>query len=192
MFYVWQRSSIFVQDTSDLNTLLQTFNDDGMSNYLIVFMRLLTSLNIKAQHEFYQNFLEGGQVRHTHLFSLLDLFDLRNVIYLDCGGILLQRGGTDVQGVRPHPHNRLLPTVWGQCPGDVPRQGLKQRGSAPRFPWGLRPWRPPALQARPLRHCLPQKVDRQDIPLQAHNCFSYFGWFSKCAQRRWWFVFFQW
>lgn len=49
------------KDTSDLNTLLQTFNDDGMSNYLIVFMRLLTSLNIKAQHEFYQNFLEGGQ-----------------------------------------------------------------------------------------------------------------------------------
>jgi len=100
------------KDTSDLNTLLQTFNDDGMSNYLIVFMRLLTSLNIKAQHEFYQNFLEGGQTV----------------------GILLQRGGTDVQGVRPYPHNRLLPTVWGQCPGDVPRQGLKQRGSAPRFP----------------------------------------------------------
>jgi len=49
------------QDSADLKSLLQTFNDDGQSNYLIVFMRLLTSLNIKAQHEFYQNFLEGGQ-----------------------------------------------------------------------------------------------------------------------------------
>jgi len=49
------------QGSSDLSTLLSTFNDEGTSNYLIVFMRLLTSLNIKAQHEFYQNFLEGGQ-----------------------------------------------------------------------------------------------------------------------------------
>ena len=42
------------QGSSDLSTLLSTFNDEGTSNYLIVFMRLLTSLNIKAQHEFYQ------------------------------------------------------------------------------------------------------------------------------------------
>ena len=51
------------EESADLRSLLQIFNDDGQSNYLIVFMRLLTALNIKAQHEFYQNFLEGGQVK---------------------------------------------------------------------------------------------------------------------------------
>ena len=46
---------------SDLKSLISLFNDEGSSNYLIVFMRLLTSLNMKTDHEFYQNFLEGGQ-----------------------------------------------------------------------------------------------------------------------------------
>lgn len=49
------------QPESNLESLLASFNDEGTSNYLVVFMRLLTSLNIKSQHEFYQNFLEGGQ-----------------------------------------------------------------------------------------------------------------------------------
>ncbi|XP_077989650.1 ubiquitin thioesterase OTUB1-like [Glandiceps talaboti] len=40
--------------------LLSTFRDQGLSDYLVVYLRLLTSGQLQKEHEFFQNFLEGG------------------------------------------------------------------------------------------------------------------------------------
>jgi len=44
---------------SKLGNLIDTFNDQGMSDYIVVFLRLLTSMHLKKEAEFYQNFMEG-------------------------------------------------------------------------------------------------------------------------------------
>lgn len=41
--------------------LVTMFNDEGVSNYLVVFLRLLTSKQLQMEGEFYQNFMEGGR-----------------------------------------------------------------------------------------------------------------------------------
>ena len=41
--------------------LVNMFNDEGVSNYLVVFLRLLTSKQLQVEGEFYQNFMEGGR-----------------------------------------------------------------------------------------------------------------------------------
>lgn len=44
-----------------LKVLVDTFNDQGMSDYIVVFLRLLTSMQIREEADFYQNFMEGGR-----------------------------------------------------------------------------------------------------------------------------------
>jgi len=44
---------------SKIDELIETFNDQGMSDYIVVFLRLLTSMHLKKDAEFYQNFMEG-------------------------------------------------------------------------------------------------------------------------------------
>jgi len=41
--------------------LLEQFNDDGFSNYLVVFLRIVTSGYLQANESFYGNFLSGEQ-----------------------------------------------------------------------------------------------------------------------------------
>jgi len=47
--------------TSKLSDLNETFNNDGSSNYIVVFLRLLTSKQLQLEGEFYQNFMEDGK-----------------------------------------------------------------------------------------------------------------------------------
>lgn len=82
--------------------LAMTFNDEGMSNYLVVFLRLLTSKQLQKDGEFYQNFMEGGRTvaefcstevepmyhesDHIHIIALCAASDLAvRVVYLDRG-----------------------------------------------------------------------------------------------------------
>jgi len=50
---------------SRLQELLDIFNDEGESNYLVAFMRLLTSMQIKKEAELYINFLENDTDVHN-------------------------------------------------------------------------------------------------------------------------------
>lgn len=53
---------------------LQTFRDEGVSNYIVVYLRLLTSAQLQKKADFFANFIEGersvkefcNQVRHMY------------------------------------------------------------------------------------------------------------------------------
>nr|CAG4641907.1 EOG090X0AE1 [Eurycercus lamellatus] len=45
----------------DSEELTRTFNDSGTSDYLVVYLRLLTSGHLQKEEDFYQNFLEGDK-----------------------------------------------------------------------------------------------------------------------------------
>merc|ERR1712227_628769 len=95
-------NSLAGEEKTNLSDLLQTFNDEGMSNYLVVFLRLLTSKQLQLEGEFYQNFMEGGrsvaefcntevepmykESDHIHIIGLTAAAKLGvRVIYLDRG-----------------------------------------------------------------------------------------------------------
>ena len=78
------------------------FNDQGLSDYLVVFLRLLTSMHLKKEAEFYQNFMEGGvsvneycakevelmyrESDHIHVTALCKETGIRvRILYLDRG-----------------------------------------------------------------------------------------------------------
>jgi len=84
---------------SDLDN---TFNDEGVSNYLVVFLRLLTSKQLQMEGEFYRNFMEGGrsvaefcstevepmyrESDHIHIIGLTAAAGIKvRVVYLDRG-----------------------------------------------------------------------------------------------------------
>ena len=50
-----------VKEGTSLSDLEKTFRDDGMSNYVVVYLRLITSCQLQTDGEFYQNFLDGGK-----------------------------------------------------------------------------------------------------------------------------------
>ena len=39
----------------------QTFQDEGISNYIVVYLRLLTSAQLEKKADFFENFIEGGR-----------------------------------------------------------------------------------------------------------------------------------
>ena len=41
-----------------MDELIDTFNDEGISNYLVAFMRLLTSKQMKKEAEIYINYID--------------------------------------------------------------------------------------------------------------------------------------
>ena len=45
---------------TSLEEVEEMFREEGSSNYLVVFLRLLTSKQLQLEGEFYQNFMEGG------------------------------------------------------------------------------------------------------------------------------------
>eukprot|EP00092_Neocalanus_flemingeri_P009600 GFUD01010332.1.p1 GENE.GFUD01010332.1~~GFUD01010332.1.p1 ORF type:complete len:709 (-),score=185.19 GFUD01010332.1:1548-3674(-) len=85
-----------------LEELEETFNNEGLSNYLVVFLRLLTSKQLQLEGEFYQNFMEGGRTvaefcstevepmyresDHIHIIGLTAAAGINvRVVYLDRG-----------------------------------------------------------------------------------------------------------
>lgn len=43
------------------NELLQVFCDEGLSNYLVVYLRLITSCYLQKNADFFQNFIDENQ-----------------------------------------------------------------------------------------------------------------------------------
>lgn len=41
--------------------LHEKFNKQGYSDYIVVYLRLITSGQLQTQHDFYQNFIEGSR-----------------------------------------------------------------------------------------------------------------------------------
>jgi len=89
-------------DKMKLEELEETFNNEGISNYLVVFLRLLTSKQLQLEGEFYQNFMEGGRTvaefcstevepmykesDHIHIIGLTAAAGISvRVVYLDRG-----------------------------------------------------------------------------------------------------------
>ena len=50
-----------VGDGTTLADLESSFEDEGLSNYMVVYLRLITSCQLQTEREFYQNFLDGGK-----------------------------------------------------------------------------------------------------------------------------------
>lgn len=44
-----------------LEELLNSFNDQSVSDYVVVYLRLLTSGYLQREHAFFQHFIEGGR-----------------------------------------------------------------------------------------------------------------------------------
>ena len=44
-----------------LKELLGSFNDQNVSDYVVVYLRLLTSGYLQREHGFFQHFIEGGR-----------------------------------------------------------------------------------------------------------------------------------
>lgn len=83
--------------------LIDTFNDAATSDYLVVYLRLLTSAQLQKEQDFYQNFLEGDKTMkefclqevepmyresdHMHAIALGSALRVGiRVVYLDRGG----------------------------------------------------------------------------------------------------------
>ena len=83
--------------------LTSTFNDQGLSDYLVVFLRLLTSKHLQQNAEFFQNFIDSGKTvsefcstevepmyqesDNIHVSALVADSGVRiRIVYLDRGG----------------------------------------------------------------------------------------------------------
>lgn len=82
--------------------LLETFCDDGMSNYIIVYLRLIASCQLQMESEFYQNFVDNGKTvvefcktevepmyhesDHIHITALTSALNAKiRVVYMNHG-----------------------------------------------------------------------------------------------------------
>lgn len=52
---------VLSKGTSAQDELFKLFNDQGYSNYVVVYLRLITSSQLQLKAEFYQNFIEGDR-----------------------------------------------------------------------------------------------------------------------------------
>ena len=61
--HIFQFISVVDSAGTDMtpSKLLETFCDDGMSNYIIVYLRLIASCQLQMESEFYQNFVDNGK-----------------------------------------------------------------------------------------------------------------------------------
>ncbi|XP_076819296.1 ubiquitin thioesterase otubain-like isoform X1 [Clavelina lepadiformis] len=83
--------------------LLNTFREEGMSNYFVVYLRLITSCQLQSDSDFYQNFIDGGKTLvefcktevepmylesdHIHIIALTSALGASvRVAYMDRGG----------------------------------------------------------------------------------------------------------
>lgn len=50
-----------IEKDKTIEGVLQTFNDSGTSDYLVVYLRLIVSGYLQRNEDFYQSFLDGGR-----------------------------------------------------------------------------------------------------------------------------------
>uniref|UniRef100_A0A0K8R6S7 ubiquitinyl hydrolase 1 n=1 Tax=Ixodes ricinus TaxID=34613 RepID=A0A0K8R6S7_IXORI len=118
-----------IEDNITLDDLLKVFNDQGYSDYIVVYMRLLTSGQLQKEAAFFSSLIEGERTVQE---------------------FCKQEGGADVQGERPHPRDLAHAEPRGR--GAHPVHGPRRRGkgvNAHDFPEDREPRHPPALQAGP-------------------------------------------
>jgi len=89
-------------ESCPISELEENFNDQGVSDYLVVFMRLLVSGYLQNEHEFFQNFIDSGatvkdfcctevepmgrESDHIHIIALTQAVEMGlRVEYLDRG-----------------------------------------------------------------------------------------------------------
>ncbi|CAH1791956.1 unnamed protein product [Owenia fusiformis] len=92
-----------VEQNCSLEDLLQVFNDQVYSDYLVVYLRLLVSGYLQKEKDFFINFMEGGQSvkefcnhevepmskesDHIHIIALTSAIDVPvRIEYMDRGG----------------------------------------------------------------------------------------------------------
>lgn len=59
----WQFMDLIeqVEKQTSVADLLASFNDQSTSDYLVVYLRLLTSGHLQRESEFFEHFIEGGR-----------------------------------------------------------------------------------------------------------------------------------
>nr|ACO15169.1 Ubiquitin thioesterase otubain-like [Caligus clemensi] len=89
-------------ETLEVEGLTNMFNDQGVSDYIVVFLRLLTSMQLQKDADFHQNFMEGDQTvvdfcksevetmfkesDHIHVIALTAAISVNvRILYLDRG-----------------------------------------------------------------------------------------------------------
>lgn len=60
----------------------QTFQDEGLSNYIVVYLRLLTSAQLQKKYDFFENFIEGGRTVQEFRSQVINIY-LLLMFYLD-------------------------------------------------------------------------------------------------------------
>jgi len=50
-----------VSEGATLADLVNSFQEEGMSNYMVVYLRLIASCQLQTESDFYQNFLDSGK-----------------------------------------------------------------------------------------------------------------------------------
>lgn len=60
----------------------QTFQDEGLSNYIVVYLRLLTSAQLQKKSDFFENFIEGGRTVQEFRSQVINIY-LLLMFYLD-------------------------------------------------------------------------------------------------------------
>lgn len=92
-----------VGKNQSVEELLKTFQDEGISNYIVVYLRLLTSAQLEKKADFFENFIEGGRTvqefrsqevepmakesDQIHIIALTDALGVCvRVVYMDRGG----------------------------------------------------------------------------------------------------------
>uniref|UniRef100_A0A673VHW8 OTU domain-containing protein n=1 Tax=Suricata suricatta TaxID=37032 RepID=A0A673VHW8_SURSU len=95
-----------VEKQTSVADLLASFNDQSTSDYLVVYLRLLTSGYLQRQSKFFEHFIEGGRTvkefcqqevepmckksDHIHIIALAQALSVSNQVeYMDHG-----EGGT--------------------------------------------------------------------------------------------------
>ncbi|KAL8619710.1 hypothetical protein ACOMHN_025796 [Nucella lapillus] len=91
------------KDNANVEDLLHLFNDQGLSDYFVVYLRLIVSGHLQMEADFYSNFIEGGRTPkefcsqevepmgkesdHIHIMSLASALNTGILVeYMDRGG----------------------------------------------------------------------------------------------------------
>lgn len=62
-----------IENTEEAKTeLLNLFNDQGYSDYMVVYLRLLTSGQLQKEKDFYSCFIEGHRTVSTCLLFIIE------------------------------------------------------------------------------------------------------------------------
>lgn len=65
-----------IENDNSIEGVLKTFNDNGTSDYLVVYLRLIVSGYLQKNEDFYQSFLDGGRTMKDFCNQVKKIFCL--------------------------------------------------------------------------------------------------------------------